>query len=75
MEVHADSRGISIGARRSVLLTSCSQPGCTTLTIGGTCVMHDPAVRPTYGRGAPFAQLAPFVRTTQREVRSRVPSG
>ncbi len=36
------------------LLMSCSVPGCTTLTMGGTCVEHDAPVAVTFPRGRPF---------------------
>jgi hypothetical protein len=60
---------------QSPLLMYCSQPGCTTLTLGGTCVAHDPVSPPAFPRGVPFVQVQPFVMTTQREVRSRIPIG
>jgi hypothetical protein len=69
MELHADSI-----VRRSPLLSHCSEPLCTTLTMGGTCVEHDPVELPERQHGAPFAEgHEPFVSTTQREVRSRMP--
>jgi hypothetical protein len=36
------------------MLAVCSAPGCTTLTMGGTCVAHDPPVTVTYTRGRPY---------------------
>jgi hypothetical protein len=36
------------------MLTACSAPGCSTLTMGGTCVEHDPPVSATYPRGRPY---------------------
>ncbi len=71
MEVHGDSI-----VRRSPLLTYCTEPGCATLTMGGTCVAHDPADPPAHPQGTPFVKTAePFIRTTQREVRGRVLPG
>lgn len=39
---------------RGMLLSECPVPGCTTLTMGGTCVAHDPPVTTTFERGRPF---------------------
>ncbi len=39
---------------RGSLLSVCPAPGCTTLTMGGTCVAHDPPVTVTFTRGRPF---------------------
>lgn len=36
------------------MLDVCPFPGCTTLTMGGTCVTHDPPVSLTFERGRPF---------------------
>jgi hypothetical protein len=36
------------------LLVPCSSPGCTTLTMGGTCVEHDVPVVVVFPRGRPF---------------------
>jgi hypothetical protein len=41
------------------MLAECPVPGCTTLTMGGTCVAHDPPVPATFVRGRPFAGRAP----------------
>ena len=72
MGMHAESRRSSTIVRRSSLLAYCSEPGCTTLTMGGTCVAHDAPDPPAYPSGAPFADVQKqFVRETQREVRSR----
>jgi hypothetical protein len=43
---------------RGSLLSECPVPGCTTLTMGGTCVAHDPPVSATFVRGRPFAARA-----------------
>ena len=46
------------------------------MTMGGTCVAHDPVDTPAYPDGVPSVRATPgFVMTTQREVRSRVPIG
>ena len=49
---------------RGSMLAVCSAPGCTTLTMGGTCVAHDPPVTVTYARGRPYVpKAAPAVKT------------
>ena len=40
------------------MLVACSAPGCTTLTMGGTCLVHDPPVTVTYARGRPYEARA-----------------
>jgi hypothetical protein len=40
------------------MLSVCSEPGCTTLTMGGTCVEHDPPVTVTFVRGRPYVAEA-----------------
>lgn len=42
-------------ANCSPLLSECTEPGCSTLTMGGTCVEHDPPVYdpPVYVDGNP----------------------
>ena len=35
------------------MLSVCPEPGCSTLTMGGTCVAHDPPVQVTFPRGRP----------------------
>ena len=39
---------------RGSMLVVCSAPGGATLTMGGTCVAHDPPVTVTYARGRPY---------------------
>jgi hypothetical protein len=36
------------------MLAVCPVPGCTTVTMGGTCVAHDPPVTVTFERGRPY---------------------
>ena len=72
MAVHADPTASPRADRRSPLLTYCTAPDCTTLTLGGTCVAHDPVDPPAYARGVPFVRIERFVMTTQQELRSRV---
>lgn len=40
------------------MLTVCPVPGCSTLTMGGTCVVHDPPVQVTFPRGRPYVPEA-----------------
>jgi len=42
---------------RSLMLTQCSAEGCGALTLGGTCIKHDPVDAPSYPRGRPFARV------------------
>ena len=39
---------------RGAMLSVCPVPGCTTLTMGGTCVRHDSPVKAVFPRGRPF---------------------
>ena len=56
MPVQADVEA-PIAGRRPLrpMLAVCPEPGCTRLTMGGTCVEHDTPVSVTYPRGRPFA--------------------
>jgi hypothetical protein len=36
------------------MLTVCPEPGCSAVTMGGTCTKHDPASIPVYPRGRPL---------------------
>jgi hypothetical protein len=36
------------------MLRPCTEPGCSTLTLGGPCTVHDVAPRPLFVRGRPF---------------------
>ncbi len=40
------------------MLTVCPVPGCTSLTMGGTCVAHDPPVTTVFPRGRPYVAAA-----------------
>lgn len=40
------------------MLSVCPEPGCTTLTMGGTCVAHDPPMTVTFARGRPYVTKA-----------------
>ena len=41
------------------LLRRCTEPGCTTLTLGGRCVVHDTRVVREMPRGVPHLQPVP----------------
>ena len=41
-------------ALRRPMLAVCPAPGCTRLTMGGTCVEHDEPVTVSFPRGRPF---------------------
>ena len=49
---------VAVRAARS-LLTACTKPGCSTMTMGGTCVEHDMPSLVVYPRGRPFPALQP----------------
>ena len=36
------------------MLAVCSVPGCSTITMGGTCVEHDVPVTTEFPRGRPY---------------------
>ena len=40
------------------MLSVCTEPGCSTLTMGGTCVEHDPPVTVMFARGRPYVTTA-----------------
>ena len=44
--------------RRRGLLSLCPMPGCRTMTMGGTCVAHDPLVKKVFARGRPFVAVS-----------------
>jgi len=39
------------------MLGICPYPGCTTVTMGGTCVEHDAPVNVDFPRGRPFVTV------------------
>ncbi len=41
---------------RGSMSSVCPEPGCTTLTMGGTCVAHDAPVTVTFERGRPSSR-------------------
>ena len=54
-DLNADLEGIvSRLAALRPMLAVCPEPGCTRLTMGGTCVEHDLPTGATYPRGRPF---------------------
>jgi hypothetical protein len=36
------------------MLTTCSEPGCATIVMGGRCLEHERRPRRTFVRGRPF---------------------
>jgi hypothetical protein len=40
------------------MLSVCPEPGCTTVTMGGTCVEHDPPATVAFVRGRPYVAEA-----------------
>lgn len=55
MPVKADVEGLIAGRRPlRPMLAVCPEPGCTRLTMGGTCVEHDMPVSVAFPRGRPF---------------------
>lgn len=49
---------LHMGHVRGAMLSVCPVPGCTTLTMGGTCVQHDSPVKAVFPRGRPFMRDA-----------------
>lgn len=47
----------SAARRHGPMLSDCVIPGCGKLTMGGTCVEHDPPVSVTFPRGRPHSSL------------------
>jgi hypothetical protein len=47
-----------IERRPTHMLRRCTEPGCSTLTLGGPCTSHDLAPRPVFVRGRPFVPAA-----------------
>ena len=43
------------------MLAVCPVPGCTTLTMGGTCVAHDRPTTVSFVRGRPYVAGAQHV--------------
>lgn len=41
-------------SRTSPMLMTCPEPGCSSVTMGGTCIKHDPVPVPDYPRGRPL---------------------
>ena len=69
------SRQVSAGG----MLRVCEEPGCKTITLGGTCVAHDPeeVTDREHPYGRPFARPALAgeprrARSTVRRPQSRV---
>ena len=55
MSAHADLElPFPVRSALHPMLAVCPAPGCTRLTMGGTCVEHDAPVAETFPRGRPF---------------------
>jgi len=52
-EVELDEKSWGEDRYVSPMLAVCPVPGCSTLTMGGTCVKHDAPVTATFTRGRP----------------------
>jgi hypothetical protein len=48
------------------MLDVCPVPGCSTLTMGGTCVAHDLPVTTEFPRGRPYVAKAPLLAKSLR---------
>ena len=49
------------------LLSTCPAPGCNMLTMGGTCVAHDPPVTRTFPSGRPHLARDPHPALLAKE--------
>jgi hypothetical protein len=58
----------SLSFMHGPMLAACCFPGCSTLTMGGTCVEHDVPVDVVFPRGRPYV---PVVR--QEELAAAAP--
>ncbi len=54
MAVNAGAR-VRSTYRTSPMLMTCPEPGCSSVTMGGTCIRHDPVPVRVYPRGRPLA--------------------
>ena len=54
----AKSEGASQPESLAPMLSSCVTPGCSTLTMGGTCVEHDVPLSIVFPRGRPHVPVA-----------------
>jgi hypothetical protein len=48
------------------MLDVCPAPGCSAITMGGTCVAHDLPVTTVFPRGRPYVEEAPFLAKSLR---------
>ena len=54
----AKREGASQPESPAPMLPSCVTPGCSTLTMGGTCVEHDVPLSIVFPRGRPHVPVA-----------------
>ena len=57
------------------MLTTCSEPGCETLVMGGRCLEHESRPARAFVRGRPYAVGSPAVGLSQIEAGALVTSG
>lgn len=51
---------------RGPMLDVCPAPGCSAITMGGTCVAHDLPVTTVFPRGRPYVPEAPLLAKSLR---------
>lgn len=56
--------------RHGPVLSACLIPGCSTLTMGGTCVEHDPPASVTFPRGRPHVAVRARFARSRRDLRA-----
>jgi hypothetical protein len=59
------------GKRSSVLLTTCAEPDCQTLVLGGWCVEHDRRPPRVFVRGRPYVRQRARLATAAMSVKVR----
>jgi hypothetical protein len=56
------------------MLDVCPAPGCSAITMGGTCVAHDLPVTTEFPRGRPYVAKAPLLAKSLR-ILGETPAG
>ena len=56
--------------RHGPMLSACLIPGCSTLTMGGTCVEHDPPASVTFPRGRPHVAVQGPIARSRGDLRA-----
>jgi hypothetical protein len=57
------------------MLTTCSEPGCVTLVMGGRCIEHEQVSTRVFVRGRPLVAVPRGVVTTYGAARTFATSG